>query len=137
MKKRWWALTLLPVWVFLVAFFSPSCQQKEGLSNMKRVVVSIPPYRFLVEQIVGETMHVFSAVEPHFDPHSCEIRPWQMEKIGGASLFIGVGEIFEQKLLDAELTESSVSVVWAANRETPVRCRCHIVTLKRNVSTGR
>lgn len=73
------------------------------------VVVSIPPYISLVKEIVGDTMTVESALGPNFDPHTAEATPRQTRMVQNASLFIGVGEGYERKLL-AALREGSKDV---------------------------
>ena len=59
------------------------------------ILVSIAPYKFLVEKIVGETCQVYSIVTNHYDPHTYEPSPKQIEKVRQGELWFRIGETFE------------------------------------------
>ncbi len=95
--KRLISIILLTPLLLLI-----NCSRGEALiKGTPQVVVSIPPYVYLVKEIVGDTMAVDSALYPNFDPHTAEATPSQMKLVQDADLFIGVGEGYERNLLRA------------------------------------
>jgi zinc transport system substrate-binding protein len=65
------------------------------------ILVSVPPYKKMVQSLVGNKFRVESVVPSGFDPHLYEAKPKDMRKIKDAVLWFGIGEAFEYKLLDA------------------------------------
>ncbi len=63
------------------------------------VVVSIPPYKQFVTKIAGKTVNVISAVPDQYDPHVFELTPGKLNELTVASLWIGVHEPFEEKIV--------------------------------------
>jgi len=61
--------------------------------------VSIPPYISVLKALGGDTITVRSAIPPGFDPHTSEITPKQAQLIESCQLFIGIGEMYEKRLL--------------------------------------
>lgn len=83
-------------------FFLASCQSSSTQDKGKPLVVtSIPPYVSLVKAIVGDSMTVTSATGGNFEPHTSEVTPRHMKAMQNADLFIGIGEPYEKKLLNA------------------------------------
>ncbi len=93
---------LISIFLLTALAISVSCARDPSPPKGKPlVVVSIPPYAYLVKEIVGETMIVNVALKANFDPHTTEATPTQMRWVQNADLFIGVGEGYERKLLGA------------------------------------
>ncbi|WP_349821299.1 zinc ABC transporter substrate-binding protein [Chlamydia abortus] len=84
------------IFLFLLFFFSCSPIFGDSKSEEKHVLVSIAPYKFLVEQITGNTCKVCSIVTNNYDPHTYELSPRHMEKIVRAQLWFRMGENFEK-----------------------------------------
>lgn len=60
--------------LFLLLFsLGITCSYGDEVSTRKQILVSIVPYKFLVEQIAGDTCQVFSIVMDNHDPHNYEI----------------------------------------------------------------
>ncbi|MBF5059927.1 metal ABC transporter substrate-binding protein [Candidatus Neptunochlamydia vexilliferae] len=86
--------------ILCLLFGLVSCQNEAPKPREKPLIVtSIPPYVSLVKELVGETMDVKSALGSNFDPHEVEISPCQMKAVQEATLFIGVGQHYEKKLI--------------------------------------
>ncbi len=68
----------------------------ESASSKPHVLVSIVPYKSLVEEIAGDTCHVYSIVKSDIDPHSYDIPPKHMENLRTAQLWFKIGEGFEK-----------------------------------------
>ena len=68
----------------------------DEIPSRKQVLVSIVPYKFLVEQIAGDTCQVFSIVTDNRDPHNYELPPKYIEKIRQVKLWFRIGEGFER-----------------------------------------
>lgn len=62
------------------------------------IIVSLPPYQDLVQNLVGETARVISALPPGYDPHTAEMTPRQMQLFAKGVLWIGSGEPYEKKI---------------------------------------
>ncbi|MBN2580870.1 MAG: zinc ABC transporter substrate-binding protein [Pirellulales bacterium] len=59
----------------------------------------IPPVAFLVERIGGPHVRVVTLLQTGQDPHSFELTPKQVQRLGRAALFFKVGLPFEQQVL--------------------------------------
>lgn len=66
-----------------------------------QVLVSISPYKLMVEKIAGDTVNVTVIVPPTADMHTFEPTVKQTLLIGKADIWFRVGETFEKQLLDA------------------------------------
>ncbi|MBN2333077.1 MAG: zinc ABC transporter substrate-binding protein [Deltaproteobacteria bacterium] len=66
------------------------------LAAPMRVVVSILPQKFFVEQLAGELVDVAVMVPPGADPHTYEPRPSQMEALADAHVYFTIGIPFEK-----------------------------------------
>lgn len=69
------------IFILLLFFFSCSHVFGDSKSEEKHILVSIAPYKFLVEQIAGNTCKVCSIVTNNYDPHTYELSPRHMEKL--------------------------------------------------------
>jgi zinc transport system substrate-binding protein len=67
-------------------------------SDRPTVLVSIEPYRFLVEQISRDTLQVLSIVPPHTNPHTFEPTPKQAASAAKGRIWFQIGESFEEKI---------------------------------------
>lgn len=66
--------------------------------NSLKISASIPPLAFIVEQIGGENVHVFSVIDQNGDPHTYSPTPKQAVEMGQTKLFFTIGVPFEQTL---------------------------------------
>lgn len=83
--------------LFLLLFsLGITCSYGDEVSTRKQILVSIVPYKFLVEQIAGDTCQVFSIVMDNHDPHDYELSPKYIEKIRQVELWFRIGEGFEK-----------------------------------------
>ncbi|EPP35457.1 periplasmic solute binding family protein [Chlamydia ibidis] len=83
------------IFLFCSFFFFSALAYGEPSAKSGRVLVSIAPYKFLVEQISGDTCEVSVIVSKNFDPHTYEPSPSQLEKFLKADLWFRMGEPFE------------------------------------------
>jgi len=93
-------------YLFLVlAFLCVACSPNQSAEKGKKplVLVSVPPYISIVEAIAGDTVRIHSAVAPGFDSHTNEVTPKEARMIQECSLWIGIGEPYEKKLLTSLL----------------------------------
>lgn len=99
MRKQILSLFLC-LWIGLLA---TSCARaaKSPLQKTTKplLLVSIPPYQSLVQQIAGEGFDVLTVVPPSADPHTYEPTARQLTQISEGQLWFRIGEPFEQKLL--------------------------------------
>lgn len=79
---------------------TPEPTGEEKGAEKPLVLVSIPPYVTMVQQIAGDTVRVVSITDANADPHIFEPKPKTTEMYKDAKLWIGVGEPFEKKLLE-------------------------------------
>jgi zinc transport system substrate-binding protein len=63
------------------------------------VAAGIPPAAFLVERVGGEHVRVETLIQPGQDPHTYELTPKQVQRLGRAALFFKVGLPFEDQVL--------------------------------------
>ncbi|ANH78336.1 metal ABC transporter solute-binding protein, Zn/Mn family [Candidatus Chlamydia sanziniae] len=83
--------------LFFIFFILCSLQAHSHNGTEKpQLLVSLVPYKFLVEQISAETCSVYSIVTNHYDPHTYELPPRQMEELRRGELWFRIGEAFEK-----------------------------------------
>jgi len=70
-----------------------------GDTRTQTVLVSINPYKYLVDRISGETLKVVVLVPPGANMHTFEPTPKQMMQVSQADLWFRMGETFEEKAL--------------------------------------
>jgi len=63
------------------------------------VLVSIPPQKFLVENIAGNLVAVSVLLRPGADPHIWEPGPEQMRAVSASGLWFTIGLPFEEVLI--------------------------------------
>lgn len=85
-----------PLALFICLLFG--CTTPPSL-NRPLVVAPVPPYISLVHKIAGDTLEVISAVPESTDPHLYEPTPQDAHRLSQASLWISLGENFEQPIL--------------------------------------
>ncbi len=79
-----------------MVFFS-GCSQNEK-QKKPLILVSIPPYKYFVEKIVGDHFRVESIVPSGVDSHTFEPKPKQMQSYFAAKIWFGIGDPYEKKL---------------------------------------
>lgn len=62
------------------------------------VLVSVPPYKTMVEKIGQNDVEVISIAPPSSDPHTFEPTAKQMQATANAKIWFQIGESFEKKL---------------------------------------
>lgn len=92
-------LTHLAIIYLAIICFGCHFSSHLPVDQKPKVLVSIPPYLSIVSAIAGNTIDVNAAFPVGFDPHTSEITPKQVQAIQKCDLWIGVGEIYEKKLL--------------------------------------
>lgn len=65
------------------------------------IIVSVAPYKWVIEQIAGDAVDVFLIVPPGASAHTFEPSPKDMMKASRASLWFTLGETFEKKAIGA------------------------------------
>ncbi|HSX04667.1 MAG TPA: zinc ABC transporter substrate-binding protein [Rhabdochlamydiaceae bacterium] len=86
---------------FLVIFFciiSIWIEGKSITSELPKVLVSVPPYQYLVEKIAGKTLEIQLLVPPGANAHLFEPIPKEIEKMLNADVWMRLGDPFEKKL---------------------------------------
>lgn len=97
-----------------------------GLCFSKPIVlVSIAPYQHFVEQLAGEHVQVMSIVPKNTDPHHFEPTPKQVAALREASLWIRIGEPFEQKLLSVLNSHNPSLKILNVWEGLPLILTCH------------
>lgn len=64
-----------------------------------KVLVSVPPYAYLVEKITGNSLDIQVIVPPGANAHLYEPVPKEIEKMLDASIWMRLGDPFEKKLV--------------------------------------
>lgn len=98
-------------------FAAMSCREKPGpAANKPLVLVSIAPYRFLVERIAGCALDVQTVVPTAANPHSFEPTSRGVSAMGRSQIWFRIGEPFEGKILPI-LTGNNPSLIVADLRD--------------------
>ena len=82
-----------------------SCNQRTGKwlneipAEKPLVLVSIAPYKTIVEKIAGNTVQVQTVIPRKANPHAFEPSPKNVEYLKNAKIWFTMGEGFEKKLI--------------------------------------
>ncbi|PCI75544.1 hypothetical protein COB21_05555 [Candidatus Aerophobetes bacterium] len=99
------ARLLTPLFTLIfISLATIACQKsaphaKKSAKQIPVVAVSIPPYTSLVKAIAGDSVHVVSVIGEKQNPHLSQSTFKQVDSIDKASLWIGIGESYEPKIL--------------------------------------
>lgn len=92
-------IRLISPLIILFSLLLGACQPTQAESNKPLVFVSIPPQKYFVERITGNSVDVQIMVEPGAEPHTYEPKPAQMTALAGADLYFAIGDSFEDTWL--------------------------------------
>ena len=73
--------------------------QKNSTHQKPTILVSLAPYQFLTERIAGDEFHVSTVIPLEENPHAYEPTIGQIQEIAKGTLWLRIGESFEQKVL--------------------------------------
>lgn len=107
--KRFWIIGILLPFVFFCCTPKKSPEKPPKNERAPLVLVSLPPYQTIVEQIGGDSIRVMCVLPPKVDPHSWEPTYKDIAKFQAASIWFTVGEEFEPTLL-AKLKETNANI---------------------------
>jgi zinc transport system substrate-binding protein len=103
-------------------------------AQMPIVLVSIPPLKYFVTQLLGNSVEIQSVVPSSANPHIFEPTPRQLARLTDAVLWFRIGESFERKVAGAlehaasDLTEINLLEGLDLIRATDcVHCDAHTV----------
>lgn len=83
--------------LFLLSLFS--CNSQPEQPAKPSALVTVPPYKFFVERIAGDSVDVQVLVPPGANPHIYEPTPKQVEKAYEVDIWFRLGEPSEEKIL--------------------------------------
>lgn len=84
----------------LILFFLGCANGKPAPHTSKpQILVSIAPYRYIVEQIAGPDVEVSTIVPQNADPHSFEPTSRQVADLNRGTIWFLIGEPFEKKMV--------------------------------------
>lgn len=81
-----------------IALLVCACGIQSPRPSKPLVLVSLPPYQFLIEQIVGDQCSVKTVVPLGANPHTYEPSARQATEIASARMWFRIGEPFEKKM---------------------------------------
>ncbi len=88
------------------------------------LLVSIPPYQTLVQQVAGVEFDVIAVVPLNADPHTYEPTSKQLTQLTAGKVWFRIGESFEDKLIPL-LKAKSVDLREGAFMIEEGGCHCH------------
>lgn len=96
-NKRHFSLLLFLVFAFFLIHSFPV----QAETQKPYILVSIPPHKFFVEKIAGDTATVNFIVPAGASAHTYEPTPKQMIQASTAAMWFRMGEPFEDKIIPA------------------------------------
>jgi len=93
------AFALSIVCLFTLYGTSESDASPAGDTRSHTALVSINPYKNIVDRIAGDTLKVVVVVPPGANMHTFEPTPKQMMQVSQADIWFRMGESFEEKAL--------------------------------------
>lgn len=107
--------------IFLIFFLClAGCQSAPPLGTKPLVLVTIPPYAFLVNKISGGRLKARSIIPPATNLHIYEPTPREVAKMGKARLWIQIGEPFEKRINPALAEKNPNLKVLSLWEKTPL-----------------
>ncbi len=88
----------LQVFLLGLIFIFPS-QLLAGTSQKLEVFVSVPPQKWLCEQLGGNKLSIHLLIAKGQEPHAFEPSPKQIQRLATSSLFFTVGMEFEKEIV--------------------------------------
>ena len=74
------------------------------------ILVSIAPYKFLVERVAGTEFEVQTVVPPGANPHAFEPTSHQVKQMGRGLVWFRIGEPFEEKVLPVLKSRNGIAI---------------------------
>lgn len=95
---------------FCVALISlVGCKSPKSSQNL--ILVTVPPYETIIGEIAGEIAEVKSVLSEDQNIHFYEPRPKDMAKYNHATVWFGVGEPFERRILQSLKDKQSIQYI--------------------------
>ncbi len=94
------------IWLVVVMLAMASGLRANTEPGGRRIVVSIPPQKFIAERIAGNLVDVQVMLEPGHAPETFEPTPRHMAGVAGADFYFSIGVPFEEAWLP-ELQQQS------------------------------
>ncbi len=98
----------------LLALFSLGCSSSSAPENRNSklpvILVSVAPYKKMIEQIAQDKVEVVCVIPPHVDPHNWEPTYRDVALFQEAKAWFTIGEKFEPRLLE-KLKSSNPTLV--------------------------
>jgi len=93
-------LKIKKILLFLLScsFLLVGCTKKEESEVKPRILVSISPYKFFLEQLAGDHFEIITIVPEGVNTHTYEPTAKSINRFDGATLWFQVGDPFEKKL---------------------------------------
>jgi zinc transport system substrate-binding protein len=88
------------VFCLISSFYFTACQPVKK-SSKPQILVSIPSYEKLLQEVLKDDYEVICVVPEGFNPHYFEVRPNDLNRIQNPKFWFGVNESFEPKLLES------------------------------------
>jgi zinc transport system substrate-binding protein len=112
--------------LFTLCLVTVGCSgvQKHPEPSKPLLLVSLPPYKTLVEQIAGDEFAVVAVVPLNADPHTYEPTSKQLSQLTKGKIWFRIGESFEAKLLPL-LKARSVDLREGVSMIEEGGCHCH------------
>jgi zinc transport system substrate-binding protein len=98
--------------------------KRDNTSSKPLLLVSLPPYKTLVEQVAGGAFDVIAVVPLNADPHTYEPTSRQLTQISKGEVWFRIGESFETKLLPL-LSAKKIDLRKAVSMIEEGGCKCH------------
>ncbi len=87
------------IWIFMAMLAMALPLRAEPGAGGRRIVVSIPPQKFLAQQIAGDLVNVQVMLEPGHAPETFDPTPRHMAEVAGADFYFSIGVPFEKAWL--------------------------------------
>jgi zinc transport system substrate-binding protein len=99
MKKTFTAIFFVPALILILTGCYNPKTPKSPEPPKTLLLVSVPPYQSIVQQIAGDSFRVTTVVPPSADPHTYEPTARQLTEIAEGRIWFQIGEPFEKKLM--------------------------------------
>lgn len=114
--------------VFVLVFVAIGCKKQEKQSHEEPckkpvVLVSIAPYKTMVERIAGDTVQVETIVPKGASPHGFEPSPKNVEHLKDAKIWFIMGEGFENKLTSTIKDYNKDIVIFDLKKNIDLLCQ--------------
>lgn len=127
MYKSRFTVYITLVLSFLLSFTTGCTAKKDAVSQSEkpRVLVTLPPYRYFVQRLIGDRVDTQVLIPPGVSVHHYEPTPREVLEANASVLWLRIGEPVEEQILSAMRSHESPIKILDMRQDLPLLPSSH------------